>query len=91
MTRSDSGVALISLLVRGGQVSREQQQNWGISRARLTMLCSPTGHRRDSWTTHDIDELVELRARQRTFDGELVFSCFSQDVYGPLADAGGRD
>ncbi|GAA5878385.1 hypothetical protein JCM8547_007903 [Rhodosporidiobolus lusitaniae] len=28
-----------------------------------------SGHRRASWTTQDVDQLVELRARQRTFDG----------------------
>ena len=31
-------------------------------------------HRRDSFRTMDIDELTELRARQRTFDGARVFS-----------------
>ncbi|KAL8291505.1 hypothetical protein RQP46_002483 [Phenoliferia psychrophenolica] len=30
------------------------------------------GHRRKSFTDDDIDELVELRARQRTFDGAYI-------------------
>ncbi|BGP51477.1 hypothetical protein JCM10450v2_007419 [Rhodotorula kratochvilovae] len=35
----------------------------------LTPAAPPTGHRRKSWVVEDADELVELRARSRTFDG----------------------
>ncbi|ORY76571.1 hypothetical protein BCR35DRAFT_121147 [Leucosporidium creatinivorum] len=42
------------------------------------------GHRRNSWTTQDIDELVELRARQRTFDGAYVRTALGNFGYALL-------
>lgn len=41
-------------------------------RAECFLSASATGHRRNSFIEQDIDELVELRARQRTFDGALA-------------------
>lgn len=54
------------------------------------MLHPTIGHRRDSWTTHDIDELVELRARQRTFDGKLVFLVSYSATYRTITDTVAR-
>lgn len=37
----------------------------------LTLPWSRAGHRRRSWIEEDLDELIELRARQRTFGGGI--------------------
>lgn len=39
------------------------------------------GHRRASFTTTDIDELTELRARQRTFEGAYQRTALGMAVY----------
>ncbi len=38
----------------------------------LTFTCLSSGHRRDSFICADVDELVELRAHQRTYNGAYV-------------------
>lgn len=39
------------------------------------------GHRRNSFTTADIEELTELRARQRTFEGAYQRTALGMAVY----------
>ncbi|KAH8920391.1 hypothetical protein BT69DRAFT_1299439 [Atractiella rhizophila] len=39
------------------------------------------GHRRYSFITHDVDELTELRARERTFDGAYIRTALGNITY----------
>ncbi|GAA6044392.1 hypothetical protein JCM8097_002085 [Rhodosporidiobolus ruineniae] len=42
------------------------------------------GHRRNSWVVaQDVDTVVELRARQRTFDGNLGYALFVLKIFSP--------
>ncbi|GAA6006052.1 uncharacterized protein JCM10292_006529 [Rhodotorula paludigena] len=42
------------------------------------------GHRRNSWVVEDVDEMVELRARSRTFDGAYTRTALGNLGYALL-------